>query len=48
MEQTTQDLTENLQSVNLELKRFLDERKNKLPKVSPYIASIHENTDRVK
>ena len=32
VEQTTQDPIDNLQSVNLELKRFLDERKNKLPK----------------
>ena len=48
MEQTTQDLTENLQSVNLELKRFLDERNNKLPRVSPNISAIHEKTDRVE
>jgi len=46
--QTTQDSTDNLQSVNLELKRFLDERKNKLPKVSPNISAIHEKTDRVE
>ena len=48
MEQTTQDSTDNLQSVNLELKRFLDERKNKLPRVSPNISAIHEKTDRVE
>ena len=48
MVQTTQDSTDNLQSVNLELKRFLDERKNKLPKVSPNISAIHEKTDRVE
>ena len=48
MEQTTQDVTENLQSVNLELKRFLDERNNKLPRVSPNISAIHEKTDRVE
>ena len=48
MEQTTQDSTDNLQSVNLELKRFLDERKNKLPMVSPNISAIHEKTDRVE
>ena len=48
MVQTTQDSTDNLQSVNLELKRFLDERKNKLPRVSPNISAIHEKTDRVE
>ena len=48
MEQTTQDSTDNLQSVNPELKRFLDERKNKLPRVSPNISAIHEKTDRVE
>ena len=48
MEQTTQDSTDNLQSVNLELKRFLDERNNKLPRVSPNISAIHEKTDRVE
>ena len=48
MEQTTQDSTDNLQSVNLELKRFLDERNNKLTRVSPNISAIHEKTDRVE
>ena len=48
MEQTTQNSTDNLQSVNLELKRFLDERKNKLSITSPVITEIHTNTERVK
>ena len=48
VEQTTQDSIDNLQSVNLELKRFLDERKNKLSITSPAITEIHTNTVRVK
>ena len=34
--------------MNIQLEEFLEKRKNKLPKVSPYIASIHKNTDRVE
>ena len=34
--------------MSVQLEEFLEKRKNKLPKVSPYIASIHENTDRVE
>lgn len=48
MEQTTQDATNSLQSVNPALERLLESRKNKLVVISPEIADIHERTDRVE
>jgi len=34
--------------MSVQLQEFLEKRSNKLPKVSPAISAIHENTDRVE
>ena len=46
MEQTTQDTTENIQMVNLDLKRLFEARKNKLPLINPVIDAINQITER--
>ena len=45
-EATTEDATGNLQQVNLELKRLLDAREDKLPLINQTILDIHKKTDR--
>ena len=34
--------------MSVQLQEFLEKRSNKLPRVSPAISAIHENTDRVE
>ena len=34
--------------MSVQLQEFLEKRSNKLPRVSPVISAIHENTDRVE
>ena len=46
MEQTTQDTTENIQMVNLDLKRLFEARKNKLPLTDPVVNAINQITER--
>ena len=46
MEQTTQDTTENIQMVNLDLKRLFEARKNKLPLINPVVDAINQITER--
>lgn len=46
MEQTTQDATENIQMVNLDLKRLFEARKNKLPLINPVVDAINQITER--
>ena len=45
-EATTEDATGNLQQVNLELKRLLDAREDKLSLINQTILDIHKKTDR--
>ena len=39
---------DDIQVVNLELRRLLEKRANKLPKIAPSIAAIHNKTERVE
>ena len=46
MEQTTQDTIENVQMVNLDLRRLFEARKNKLPLINPIVDAINQVTER--
>ena len=39
---------DDIELVNFELKRLLEKRANKLPRIAPSVAAIHNKTERVE